>query len=636
MNEIFITGQFSRTPITLYSSTSNIVLNNNGSQNTFIAHYDLSGNAVWGSVIGGTGSNSGTSICTDDTHLYVIGQFSDTSLTLYSYNTPSSIVLNNNGSTNTFIAKYDLNGNPLWGSVIGGTNSNQGNSICTDDTYVYVTGSFIDASLTLYSYNTPSSIVLNNNGTGSTNTFIAQYDLSGNAVWGSVIGGTSGYIGISICTDYKYLYVTGFFIGGLTLYSYNTPSDIVLNNIGSHNTFIAQYDLSGNPLWGSVIGGTNFDQGTSVCTDSKYLYVTGQFSDASLTLYSYNTPSDIVLINNGTSNTFIAQYDLSGNAIWGSVIGGAGGDSGNGDSSTSICTDSKYLYVTGQFSDASLTLYSYNTPSDIVLINNGTSNTFIAQYDLSGNAIWGSVIGGAGGDSANSIYTDNSYVYVTGYFSDASLTFYSYNTPSITINNTVVNGKGDYESITFIAKYDLSGNPIWGRGINAEQGNSICVAKNVIPISNICFIAGTPITTDQGIYPIEELTDQTINNQKINIVKTISYDDYLICIEKNAFGNIPFQDILITKNHKIICNGTLIQAGKIINDKVYKTLYNGEILYNVLLEENGIMIVSGLLCETLDVNNVIARSYKNKKVTKQLNKHIHDQNYKQIAIDLLS
>ena len=47
------------------------------------------------------------------------------------------------------------------------------------------------------------------------------------------------------------------------------------------------------------------------------------------------------------------------------------------------------------------------------------------------------------------------------------------------------------------------------------------------------------------------------------------------------------------------------------------------------------MLVNGLICETLDINNVIARSYGNKKVTKKLNKHVNSPNYKQIARELL-
>ena len=41
---------------------------------------------------------------------------------------------------------------------------------------------------------------------------------------------------------------------------------------------------------------------------------------------------------------------------------------------------------------------------------------------------------------------------------------------------------------------------------------------------------------------------------------------------------------------------------------IYLTNINGDILYNVLLE-NSIMNVNNIICETLDVNNIVALFY---------------------------
>ena len=94
----------------------------------------------------------------------------------------------------------------------------------------------------------------------------------------------------------------------------------------------------------------------------------------------------------------------------------------------------------------------------------------------------------------------------------------------------------------------------------------------------------------------------------------------------------------MSPNHKILYNGTMTDAYHLLSDKIYKIPYNGQILYNVLLEQNGTMNVNNLLCETLDVNNVIARFYKSKytseektKITKILNDTYGTPNYKTIA-----
>jgi hypothetical protein len=138
------------------------------------------------------------------------------------------------------------------------------------------------------------------------------------------------------------------------------------------------------------------------------------------------------------------------------------------------------------------------------------------------------------------------------------------------------------------------------------------------PISNICFPAGTPIKTDQGIFPIEKLkpSRHTINQRAIkHITKTVTQDTHLICFEKNALGpNIPSEKTIMTKDHKVLYEGlSYIPAYQFLtrSNKVKKVPYNGEILYNVLMKNYGTMQVNNLICETLHPDNVIAKLYNN-------------------------
>ena len=50
--------------------------------------------------------------------------------------------------------------------------------------------------------------------------------------------------------------------------------------------------------------------------------------------------------------------------------------------------------------------------------------------------------------------------------------------------------------------------------------------------------------------------------------------------------------------------------GKMKN--VYKIKYDGEILYNILMEKYGHIKVNNLICETLHPKNIIARLYNSK------------------------
>ena len=89
-------------------------------------------------------------------------------------------------------------------------------------------------------------------------------------------------------------------------------------------------------------------------------------------------------------------------------------------------------------------------------------------------------------------------------------------------------------------------------------------------------------------------------------------DEELVLIEKDALQlNYPSQDTLISKRHKILIQGSMTSAQRLVGH--YKGVsfvpYRGEKLYNVLLEEYGIMNVHGMICETLHPVNPVAKLF---------------------------
>lgn len=132
-------------------------------------------------------------------------------------------------------------------------------------------------------------------------------------------------------------------------------------------------------------------------------------------------------------------------------------------------------------------------------------------------------------------------------------------------------------------------------------------------ISDSCFPGGTLIQIDQGIIPIETILPNihTIDSKKIiDITKTISMRDYLVCFEKDSLGkNIPSEKTIVSRNHKVCYKNKMIKSiwfiGKLKN--VYKIKYDGEILYNVLMENHDKMVVNNMVCETLNPTGKIAK-----------------------------
>jgi len=128
-------------------------------------------------------------------------------------------------------------------------------------------------------------------------------------------------------------------------------------------------------------------------------------------------------------------------------------------------------------------------------------------------------------------------------------------------------------------------------------------------------LAGTPVLTDQGSVAIEKIDPKihTINNKKVvGIIQTVSKSEYLVCFEKHALKlNYPSQRTIMSRAHRVLYNGEMVVADQLIGKfrgvKPYK--YNGEVLYNVLLEEHGVMTVNNMVTETLSPQNGIGKLY---------------------------
>jgi hypothetical protein len=177
---------------------------------------------------------------------------------------------------------------------------------------------------------------------------------------------------------------------------------------------------------------------------------------------------------------------------------------------------------------------------------------------------------------------------------------------------------------------------------NGTTFNYIKLNSNSIPISNVCFLENTKINTDQGIIEIKNINPKinTIYNKKIiGISKTITNEKYLISFEKSClYNNVPKERTILSQNHKIFYKGKWLQAYLFLNIKgVNKIVYNGEILYNILMEKYDKVIVNNLICETLHPNNIIAKIIKNdyteeykNKIIILMNKYIMNKEYSQI------
>jgi len=418
------------------------------------------------------------------------------------------------------------------------------------------------------------------------------------------------------------------------LFSYNLTS----NTLATLHSFTGQPTGGANPFAevmhkdGVLYGTTNVGGGSDLGTLFKYNLSTNTFS----ILHSFTgtgaqgkNPETSVIYQSGilygttglggsTNSGTLFSYDLTSNTLTTLC-------SLNGYPHAELIYQSGILYGTtdtGGSSNSGL-LFSYNL----------TSNTLTSLHSFTGTD----------GLVPRAIIYQSGILYgITNLGGSSNKgTIFSYN----------------LSSNTFSSFYSFTGQPSDGStpygviylngilyGTTQDGGGSnkgTIFSYTPTPISNICFPAGTLISTDQGEISIEKIIpfENTINNKNIQaITKTISYDTYLVCFDKNALGNnYPNKKTTMSKHHKILYKGQMIEAYKFLGyfEKVKQVDYNREILYNVLMEKYENIIVNNIMCETLHPNNIIAKlynsnygeEYKN-KIIYMMNESIHKNDIK--------
>lgn len=162
-------------------------------------------------------------------------------------------------------------------------------------------------------------------------------------------------------------------------------------------------------------------------------------------------------------------------------------------------------------------------------------------------------------------------------------------------------------------------------------------------VADPCFLKDSLVLTNKGYVKIQDINPKihTIKNKQIQCVtKTIYPHTQLVCIEKDAIKHgIPSQRTYITGKHKIYYKEKMIRAQNLVSHfhlkNVYMVPYNGDILYNILMENHEKMKVNNMLCETLHPMNEMACIYskysnyteaQKSKIIYQLNKYQIDNN----------
>ncbi len=227
---IYLSGYFTQP-----SNFGTIRLTSAGQADLFLAKYDPSGNVLWAKSAGGRGDDRGVALKTDVSgNSYITGFYTNDSISF------GSVIISDEAVDNSFVAKYDTDGNVVWAQGLGA--DCEAEDLAVFNSNIYVCGTFKADTLNYGS----SSLICE----GSTDFFLLNCDTNGNPKWAiqQTSDGKSGENARSVEVDgVGNVIISGTFRSepiffGTSELNSNRGSDLFVAKLGSTPTGIAAVD----------------------------------------------------------------------------------------------------------------------------------------------------------------------------------------------------------------------------------------------------------------------------------------------------------------------------------------------------------------------------------------------------------
>jgi len=453
-------------------SFGNIGIYITGPQVDFLAKYNSSGKPLWArtaTALNGSTYIYGMSVATDRNNAIIeAGYFTD-SIAFGAYH------LHSNGSNyNSYLVKYDANGNILWATSSTAAKSqncdNLAYTVATDkQNNILLTGYFTDTAF----FGKDTLIAAS-----SIDMFLVKYTPAGKVIWArtATLGGGADAYAFSVATDDSSNVFIGGNINGLVTFG-STPA---LN--GTASVYLAKYDSSGKAKWSLNTTATpGSEYPTPVVVDrSNNVYIGAQFTNASIT-FGKSVVTDGA--SPGCSNALLAKYDRNGNPLWATCADYISNAEVCVIIESSAATDRcNNVYWSGLCSD------SFGVGNVKVTIPNGNINqstpfAYVIQLDSNGNAIAGAALANQNGNSfSNYLVVDS--------LSKALFASELVDPATLVVGNDTVN-RYLTNSTCFLSKF-----AVVPAIINSKSSDSICRGDSIV--LHVVSVKGTTYTWSNG------------------------------------------------------------------------------------------------------------------------------------------
>jgi len=236
-NSTIISGHFKGTATFGPDEPDETDLVSYGDYDIFLARFDSLGVLQWARHAGGAYGDFGRGIVTlSDGSVVVTGGFRDDAL--FGEGEADETTLVTDGQDDIFVARYYPNGNLVWATQAGGTNTDGGHGVAllSDDSTTIVGNYYESATFGIGEVNETTLV-----SEGQTDTFVARYNTDGTLAWVKSAGGPLSVLGweIASLSDDSSV-ATGRFYDSAT-FGIGEPNETCLVSDGNTDIFIAGF-----------------------------------------------------------------------------------------------------------------------------------------------------------------------------------------------------------------------------------------------------------------------------------------------------------------------------------------------------------------------------------------------------------
>jgi len=286
-------------------------------------------------------------------NIYIVGNTQSLNGISFNSNFQSQLYIGPQYNVDGYLAKFNENGNIIWGTYAGGENLDHLTSIAVKDNYLVVGGN----TLSFNNISTSGVFQENHNAITLSDGMVYKFSNNGNRIWSTYYGGEQvDYIYTIEVDDEDNIY-----FGGETASNNNisTPGSFESSNLGGYSGYFVKLNSNGSRLWGSFLRDAPVN---SIVFKNNSIYIS---ATNGITSNPPNWTNACSYRSNGFLEGYIGKFSKLGSIVWGTFIGGQ--SSGSYADTVIAFDNNNNIFVSGQTRQSNTGIVDSNSYQQTIL-----------------------------------------------------------------------------------------------------------------------------------------------------------------------------------------------------------------------------------------------------------------------------